>query len=237
MFNPKRPSDRAVTLGTTDPLQLIRCRVQSSERNTHTYIIGLTGKGKSKLLESILYQDVLAGRGCGVLDPHGDLAVDLLKRLHTPEGRKHLDRIVYFDPMSKEHVLPFNVLDTSYEPHVTARNIVEAFRRAWPETLKEAPRFANILTYGVVTLCYNGLTLIELQDLLTDKEYREALLRQVEDEEVIKFWHDRYDRWGKEAPQMIESILNKITFFTLDPYIRTLLGCDTNALDFPAHHG
>ena len=58
-------------------------RIHNSERETHTYVVGITGKGKSKLLEHILYQDIIAGRGCGVLDPHSDLIEDLLKYLLT----------------------------------------------------------------------------------------------------------------------------------------------------------
>ena len=45
------------------------------------YVTGLTGRGKSKFLQNCLVQDILAGRGCAVVDPHGDLAKDVLRSL------------------------------------------------------------------------------------------------------------------------------------------------------------
>ncbi len=58
-------------------------RINATERASHMYVIGLSGKGKSKLLEHCLYQDIAAGRGCGLIDPHSLLADDLLRLLST----------------------------------------------------------------------------------------------------------------------------------------------------------
>ena len=58
-------------------------RVTASARTAHMYAIGMSGKGKSKLLEYCLYQDVAAGRGCGLIDPHSLLVDDLLRPLIT----------------------------------------------------------------------------------------------------------------------------------------------------------
>jgi type IV secretory pathway VirB4 component len=52
-------------------------RVTTSARNAHLYVIGMSGKGKSKLLEYCLYQDIAAGRGCGLIDPHSLLVAVL----------------------------------------------------------------------------------------------------------------------------------------------------------------
>jgi hypothetical protein len=76
-------------------------RVTSSERTAHLYVIGVSGKGKSRLLEHCLYQDITFGRGCGLIDPHSlradDLFGSLLSRgiLGDPEIRKH---IIYVYP-------------------------------------------------------------------------------------------------------------------------------------------
>src|SRR5688572_17684075 len=90
--------------------------ISSNERSTHTYVVGITGKGKSKLLEYLLYQDIINGRGCGVLDPHSDLIRDLLHLLESNAGRatKQLERIVYFDPTDQERLVPFNVLKSGF---------------------------------------------------------------------------------------------------------------------------
>ena len=221
-------------LGTTGPLGLSRLRVTESARQTHTYVVGITGKGKSKLLEHILFQDIVSGRGCGVLDPHSDLVEDLLRYLHghPEQARAHWDRILYIDPSRTDCLVPFNVLASAGSPYETAQNVVEAFRRTWPQALAEAPRFANVVTACVLTLIPNQLTLVELPRVLTDAQFREHLLQRVSDPEVITFWRERYEKWGRETPVMIESILNKVTAFTFNPQLRLILGAQENRLDF-----
>jgi hypothetical protein len=232
MFLRKRK--HKIALGKTGRLGLSRLRIHESERHTHTYVVGITGKGKSKLLEHILFQDIIHGRGCGVLDPHSDLVEDLLQYLHShpDKAQSHWDRIIYFDPSRRDYLVPFNVLNTPYSPYETAQNIVEAFQRTWPKALAEAPRFANIVTASVLTLIANELTLIEIPRLLTDRLFRNRLLLQVDDPELIAFWRERYEKWGRETPVMIESVLNKVTAFTFNPQLRLILGASENRLDF-----
>lgn len=231
---PFRRTKDNLELGTTGLFGLSRLRVAESDRQTHTYVVGITGKGKSKLLEHILFQDIVSGRGCGVLDPHSDLVEDLLQYLHShPEkASPHMDRIIYIDPSRRDHLVPFNVLVSDNSPYETAQNVVEAFRRTWPQALAEAPRFANIVTACVLTLIPNKLTLVELPRVLTDTQFREHLLQRVSDPEVISFWRERYEKWGRETPVIIESVLNKVTAFTFNPQLRLILGADENRLNF-----
>ncbi len=199
------------------------------------YVLGITGQGKSKLLEHCLFQDVMAGRGCGVLDPHTDLAQDLLAYLarrgffNKAENRA---RVVYFDPSRRDYLIPFNVLGSSYPPYTVATNLIEAFRRTWPESLREAPRFSNILLASLLTLIANSLTLVALPRLLTDRAFRNALLNNVDDPEVVSVFHDRLDKWGREEPLILESVLNKVSALTLNPTLRIILGQKENRLDF-----
>ena len=202
------------------------------------YVIGMSGKGKSKLLEHCLYQDIESGRGCGLIDPHALLADDLLRLLITrgvladPAIR---NRLIYVDPARTDYVIPFNVLATEADhPYDVAASVLEAFRRTWPECLHEAPHFSNVVTASLIVLIENGLTLMHMPRLLTDTDFREDCLAQVSEPQVIEFFHDRYDRWGKEAPLMRESTLNKIGAFSLNPRLKLMLGQRANHLDFRA---
>ena len=223
-------------------------RSQQKARTAHTYVVGITGQGKSKLLQHMLFQDITRGRGCGLLDPHSDLASDVLRYLASWHDRSYMDqpylsdqenlsRIVYFDPSRTDYIPPFNVLKTPFGVFETAQNIVEAFRRTWPESLAEAPQFSNIALAALITLIENKLSLVDMHRLLTDQDFREGLLDHVSNSEVVAFFHDRYDRWGREAPLMRESTLNKVAAFTFNPQLRLILGSTDNALDFPTHHG
>lgn len=225
-------------IGRLGPLPIFPpFRLRRKKRSTHTYVLGITGQGKSKLLEHLLYQDITAGRGAGLLDPHTDLAQDLLALLYNTgylKSERNRKRIIYFDPSRTDLILPFNVLSTSYTPYATAINLVEAFRRTWSDSLKEAPRFSNILLASLLTLIANRQTLVQLPRLLTDRDFRENLLGHVTDPEIVSVFHDRLEKWGREQPLILESILNKISALTINPALRTILGQQENRLDFRA---
>lgn len=233
---PFLPNKNQITLGRTGPLFFFPSyRLSEGERATHMYLLGITGQGKSKLLEHMLYQDILAGRGCGLLDPHTDLVRDLLASLHRVgffQTQSNRERIVYFDPSREDSILPFNVLNSSSPPYNTAVHLIEAFRRTWPESLREAPRFTNILLASLLVLIENRLTLADLPRFLSDRKFRELLLERVQDPEIVSVFHDRLDRWGREQPLILESILNKVSAFTLNPILRRILGQKENKLDF-----
>jgi len=202
------------------------------------YVIGMSGNGKSKLLEYCLYQDIAASRGCGLIDPHSLLADDLLRLLVTRNVLADPDirhRLIYVDPARTDYVVPFNVLATQAEhPYDVAAAVLEAFRRTWPECLSEAPHFSNVVTAALIVLIENGLTLMHVPRLLTNSEFREQCLERVTDSSIVEFFHDRYDQWGREAPLLRESTLNKIGAFSLNPRLKLMLGQQANHLDFRA---
>ncbi|MDB5344804.1 MAG: hypothetical protein JWP89_3181 [Schlesneria sp.] len=49
----------------------------SDLRPRHCYVARASGTGKSTLLLNMILQDISAGKGVGVLDPHGDLIDDM----------------------------------------------------------------------------------------------------------------------------------------------------------------
>src|SRR5438105_8702359 len=102
-----------LVLGRTGPLPCFpKYRVPERARSAHMYVIGITGKGKSKLLEHCIFQDIKAKRGCVLIDPHSDLASDVL-RFCVSRGALNLKdskRLIYFDPTRQDYIIPFNVL-------------------------------------------------------------------------------------------------------------------------------
>ena len=209
-------------------------QIPATIRNTHTHVIGRSGMGKSKFLEYCLLQDIEAGRGCGLIDPHALLTDDLLRLLLTQGSldKNIRQRLIYVDPSRTDYVIPFNVLATDDSIQDRTAAILEAFRRTWPDSLREAPHFSNVVQAALITLIENNLTLMHMPKLLTDKEFREACLPNVDDMSVIEFWHDRYDKWGREAPLLRESTLNKVAAFRMNRRIQPMLGQQANHLDF-----
>jgi hypothetical protein len=201
-------------------------------RDTHVYCIGQSGTGKSKWLEGLFVDDVRAGRGCGLIDPTGDLAHDVLANLLSsgyfddPKARR---RVIYFDPARTDYTLEFNVLQSRLPAYTLANQVIEAFRRTWPQSLREAPRFTNIALAALLALIEARRTLVDMPQLLTDATFREQVLDRVRDPQVVDFFHSRYDNWGWGFT--VESVLNKASAFTLNPHLRHCLGTAKNGLD------
>ena len=231
MLLPRR--QRQLDLGTYGPLGLLRCRLPLESFDTHLYVVGKTKKGKSKFLEHLAFQLITMGQGCGLLDPHSDLIDDLLTTLgpHLNAPDLH-ERLIYFEPGRDDFMVPFNVLNAPYEPYTVAQNVLEAFRRTWPESLQVAPRFANIVLAALLVLVENRLTLVDMPRLLTDRSYREHLLERTTNPEAVSFFRERYDRWGRDQALMVESVLNKVGAFVINPRLKLMLGQKENNLPF-----
>jgi DNA helicase HerA-like ATPase len=109
---PSRPKPDHLVLGHHTRLHIPPLvRVATSVRAAHIYVVGMSGKGKSKFLEACLYQDIAAGCGCGLIDPHSLLADDLLRLLITRnvlDKPKIRHRLIYVDPARTDFVILSN---------------------------------------------------------------------------------------------------------------------------------
>lgn len=235
------PPQTKLKIGVRDFFGLFPIYMSLKRFSSHLYVVGASGQGKSKFLQHVLYELSAKGWGCGVFDPHSDLASDLLAQLSAhPKAKPWLSypynqkRIIYLDPSRTDYIVPCNILKNSVSsPYEIAENVVESFRRVWPDSLSEAPRFAQILRNAVLVLIANELTLLELEPLLTNKEFRMRMLAAVKDPLVASFFIHQFDRWGpREQPIFIAPVLNKVSAFLFKPQVRYMLGAEENKLDF-----
>jgi hypothetical protein len=225
-----------IRLGTKEPFWLKRHFVLSAANiATHKHIIGLTGQGKSKLLASMYAQLVTSGTPAALIDPHSDLASDVLGMLHDAGYFNQANpKVKYVDFSRTDRFIPWNVLKQPYEPHQVAENIVEVCLRAWKALGQgAAPQFENILLASSYVLICNHLPITELPRLITNKGYRDRLLVQVDDPQVVDFFHERMDKWtGKEQTDNVESTLRRVFLLTFSPTLKYTLGQAENVLDF-----
>lgn len=215
--------DRAFWLGPND-------------LKSHIHCIGLSGAGKSKLLASYASQLILQGQAVGIVDPHADLAHDILGLLLEAGYFRRNDarqKLLYIDFANREASLPFNVLKQQYPADEVSRLVVEACTRAWPALADgQAPNFENVLLASIPVLIANALPITEMTRLLADRPYRERLLKQVQDPQITSFFHDRFDQWGREAPLLVESVLRRVFLLSYSPTLRYALCQQENALNF-----
>lgn len=196
--------------------------LSAADARQHLYLIGKTGSGKTTLLRNLILQHFVAGNGVGLIDPHGDLAEDLLN--HLPPHRA--DHLVYFNPGDLDFPVGLNLLANvpPDERHLVASGIVGAFKGIWRDSW--GPRLEYILYNAIAALldCPNT-TLLGVNRLLTDERYRAWVVRQVQDPFIRDFWEHEfagYDpRFQREA---IAPIQNKLGQFLQSPVIRNILG-------------
>ncbi len=207
--------------------------VGESDRLRHTHIIGQTGTGKSTLLKNLILQDIHAGRGCALIDPHGDLARDLLD--HIPPAR--MRDVVYFNPSDLAHPPAFNLLQAvppDERDRVTA-NIVGTFRYLWADTWGSG-RMQYIFKNTVAALLdypsYSGTTLLGVPRMYSDPEYRRRIVEQIRSPSVRCFWEQEYRNYSKgyEA-EAVAPIQNKVGQFLLSTVLRNILGQVKSTID------
>ncbi len=229
-----------IHLGRTGPLGLRPLTLDRRAFAHHKHIIGTTGVGKSALMASLFVQLHTQGIGACLIDPHSDLAIECLGAL---ADRGYFDRsdsyqrLIYLDFRRRDRFLPFNVLAQPYPDEDLGDWLVEVCTRAWP-ALGEgaAPTFENVVRHTTLLLCQNGrLPFTQFARVLTDKTFRDGLLATPGvDPQVIRFFRDRMDQWGREGALMKESSLNRADLLTYHPVLRYSLGQTTNVLDFRA---
>jgi hypothetical protein len=237
------PSSQDIVLGGTVPLPFadffnhllpFQCWLTEGEQAYHAAIFGASGSGKSKLLQSIFLQHLAKGHGVGLIDPHADLALDILKSLvasgfFRKEGA--FDRLVFLDFANGAYV-PFNVLNQSYDTHTTALNALEGMIRVWPE-LEIAPLFQTLFLAAVTTLIACKLPITPyLYHILTDAQFRNTCLQKVADPLIHLTFKNYYEKLGRDQAQAAGSTLRRAFLISYSPVIRNALGQPDNWLDF-----
>src|SRR5512135_783772 len=205
---------------------------------THMHVLGKTGSGKSYFLAGLFLALHAAGMPVTLIDPHGDLAELVLAHLvqagHYADPAQY-DRLLYLDlpaAARANRFLPLNFLDQPYDDHAMAELVADACKRAWPELATGAPTFENIVKHAVIALRQAGHPLTRLADLLTDSVFRDRVLARATDLQVVRFFRQRMEAWGRDAAVMKESTLNRADLLTLTPLLRHSLGAEANALPF-----
>jgi hypothetical protein len=164
------------------------------DRAQHLYVVGKTGLGKSTLLRNLILQDLYAGRGVGLLDPHGDLAREVLD--FVPRSRTN--EVLYFNPGDLARPVGLNLLPQVPRDaqHLVVAGVLSAFRGIWGGSW--GPRMEYILGHALAALLdHGGLTILALPRLLSDDAFRESVTAKVKDPVVRAFWGDEYARYER----------------------------------------
>jgi hypothetical protein len=203
--------------------------IKRKDRARHMYVIGKTGMGKSTLLENMAIQDIRNGEGMAFIDPHGGTADRIME--YVPEHRKK--DVVYFAPFDMEHPIAFNVMeDVGYDKrHLVVSGLLSAFKKLWVDSF--SARMEYILSNTLLALLeYPGATMLDVNRMLVNKNYRKKVVDNIKDPIVKDFWNGEFanysDRYTQEATPAIQ---NKVGQFTSNPLIRNIIGQPKSSFD------
>jgi len=192
------------------------------ERERHVWIVGKSGSGKSTFLFNLAMSDIVAGEGVAVIDPHGDLAEDILDAI----PRSRINDVCYLDAGETEYPVGFNPA-TRIAPArraLAASGIVAAFKHLWFDSW--GPRLEHFLFHGVAALISREqATLIDLARLYTDDRFRDHVVARVSDPETLRFWTEEFPSYTKLLrSEAIAPVLNKVGRIAASPHLRLILG-------------
>jgi len=202
-------------------------KISNRDRDSHFYAIGATGVGKSKFLQYLILQDILEGRGVGVIDPHGDLIEDLKGLLFVGLGARDpketlSEMIILIDPTDPVSTVSFNPLEKlpGISAAEQANELVSSFKKIWADSW--GVRMEDLMRNALISLCEAELTLVELTPFLTDRRFREAVLDNVTNI-VAKDYFQRFDAMTDRAQiPWIEPITNKMGAVFADERIKAI---------------
>lgn len=209
--------------------QQTRFGIKSRDRTRHMYVVGKSGVGKSTLLENMAIQDIQNGEGVAVLDPHGSFAEKMLD--YVPEHR--IKDVVYFAPFDLEYPVSFNMLEDIGEDkrHFVASGLMSTFKKIWVDAW--SARMEYILNNILLALLeYPDATLLGVNRMLSDKDFRKKVVSSITDPSVKAFWTDEFEKYGERYMQEAgAAIQNKIGQFTANPLIRNIIGQPKSSFD------
>lgn len=222
--------ERITFFGETDSRgKKVKFGIKAKDRARHTYVIGKTGMGKSVLLENMAIQDIQNGEGLAFLDPHGSSAEKLLE--YIPEER--IQDVLYFAPFDLEHPISFNVMENveADKRHLVASGLMSVFEKIWEDAW--SARMAYILNNTVLALLeYPGATLLGINRMMSDKDYRKKVVDTVQDPSVKSFWVDEFSKYNdRYAVEATAAIQNKVGQFTSNALMRNIIGQPKSSFD------
>lgn len=195
--------------------------IKIDDRRRHMYLVGKTGMGKTTILENMVLNDIYAGHGVGLVDPHGDFAEKVIDFI--PPHR--VNDIVYFNPADIDFPIGFNILE-SVNPeyrHLVASGLMGVFKKIWPDVW--SARMEYILNNTILALLdFPGTTLLGINRLLADDDYRKKVIGTLKDPVVKAFWENEFEKYDERfRREAIAPIQNKIGQFLSASVIRNIV--------------
>lgn len=212
--------------------------VTEKDRMRHFYVIGQTGTGKSVFLQNLIVQDINAGAGVCMIDPHGTDIEEVMGAIPT---EREAD-VIYFDPSRMDSVVGLNMLEYDYskpeQKTFVVNELFSIFQKLYganPESM--GPMFEQYFRNATMLVMEDpesGNTLMDISRVMADAQYRRYKLSKATNPVVVQFWREIATKAGGEASleNIVPYIVSKFDVFTANDYVRPIIGQQRSAFNF-----
>jgi type IV secretory system conjugative DNA transfer VirD4/TraG family protein len=195
--------------------------IRQEDRLSHVYVVGKTGVGKSTLIETLAHQDLEAGRGFALVDPHGDLVESIAASI-PPE---QVDRVVYLNAPDPEQPYGYNPLRRVRDDKIplAVAGLLETLKKMWPDAW--GVRMEHVLRNTLyVLLERNDAKLPDILRLYSDDDFRMEVVAGVRNEVVKTFWLNEFEEYpARLRAEACAPIQNKLGALLSDPTLYRIL--------------
>jgi hypothetical protein len=205
--------------------------IKNEDRFRHFYVIGQTGTGKSSILSVMARQDVRSGKWLAMLDPHGDLARDLI--WYIP--RERADDVVFFDPGDLARPMGLNMLEAANddEKQMVVGDATNIMIKLFGNEIF-GPRIQDYFRNGCLTLMDypQGGAITDLVRLFTDENFQRERRTTLKNPIVKAWWDYTYAKmWEREKWEIIPYFAAKFGQFITNTMMRNIVGQTKSAFD------
>lgn len=211
----------------------------TAERERHIYVIGGTGNGKTTMLQYGIVQDIQNGKGVAIIDPHGDMALTLLR--YIPEDR--IKDVIYFNPDDIDHPLAMNLLEIpeglkgsalEREKDRITESVISVLRKIFSDDDSGGHRIEYVLRNAIQTaLTTEDPTIFTIFELLTNDTYRKRITNALPVGTLKNFWQNELGKAGAmQRIKMSHGVTSKIGRFEFSPATKRVMGRAKSTIDF-----
>ncbi|QQG40553.1 MAG: ATP-binding protein [Candidatus Levyibacteriota bacterium] len=214
--------------------------VTKLERTGHFFVIGQTRSGKTNMIKQMIIQDIQKGRGVVLVDPHGDLAKELIPFI--PEER--INDFMYFNPRDIKHPMGINLLQLSniddedekeLEKDIVSESAISILRKIFTDkSSTNAFKIESILRNTIHTaFLTKDPTLFTIFDLLNNPEIRSQALQKITDPRLMDFWREEFGNSGDwQRVKMVTPVNARIGRFLFSPIMKRVLEQKKSTINF-----
>lgn len=210
-------------------------RLGTNDRRRHTYIIGQTGTGKSKLLENLAFQDMMDGKGFAFIDPHGDSAEELLGMV----PKERVEDVIYFSPGDMEMPIGLNLFEfenVDQRDFLIQETIAMLYKLYDPgHTGIVGPRYEHWFRNAALTVMSDrekGSTFIDVPQVFNDQGFADEKLKYVTDRTVLDFWNKEMAQTSEaNKSEVLGWFVSKFGAFLSNEMMRNIIGQTKSGFD------